>query len=180
MYEKFVVENISSSGIKEKIEVDISMQYTDTYDEKIVSFVNNVKTIDGGSHEVGFKTALTRVFNDYAKTNGFVKGNAVGAYMLGGICFIMLGFTSGLLSGCLNVTFVKAVDHDYLARIGAVFNAIAVASAPVATFIVGILAVSLSVAKIVFGFGIFGTLMFIGLFFFRNQKSQVGVVENET
>ena len=33
-----------------------------------------VKTIDGGSHESGFKTALTRVFNDYAKTNGFVKG----------------------------------------------------------------------------------------------------------
>ena len=66
---------LSFSGTKEKIEVDISMQYTDTYDEKIVSFVNNVKTIDGGSHEVGFKTALTRVFNDYAKSNGFVKGN---------------------------------------------------------------------------------------------------------
>ena len=67
---------LSFSGIKEKIEVDISMQYTDTYEEKIVSFVNNVKTIDGGSHEVGFKTALTRVFNDYAKANNFVKGNA--------------------------------------------------------------------------------------------------------
>ena len=63
-------------GEKDKIDVEISLQYTDTYDEKIVSFVNNVKTIDGGSHEVGFKTALTRVFNDYAKTNGFVKGNA--------------------------------------------------------------------------------------------------------
>ena len=100
--------------------------------------------------------------------------------MLGGICFIMLGFTSGLLSGCLNVTFVKAVDHDYLARIGAVFNAIAVASAPVATFGVGILAVSLSVSKIVFIFGILGTLMFIGLFFFQNQKSPGGVIENET
>ena len=50
------------------------MQYTDTYNENIVSFVNNVKTIDGGSHEVGFKTALTKVFNDYAKSNGFIKG----------------------------------------------------------------------------------------------------------
>ena len=67
---------LSFQGEKDKIDVDISLQYTDTYDEKIVSFVNNVKTIDGGSHEVGFKTALTRVFNDYAKTNGFVKGNA--------------------------------------------------------------------------------------------------------
>ena len=67
---------LSFEGEKDKIEVEISLQYTDTYEEKIVSFVNNVKTIDGGSHEVGFKTALTRVFNDYAKTNGFVKGNA--------------------------------------------------------------------------------------------------------
>lgn len=65
---------LSIGGIKDKIEVEISMQYTDTYSENIVSFVNNVKTIDGGSHEVGFKTALTRVFNDYAKSNGFIKG----------------------------------------------------------------------------------------------------------
>ena len=65
---------LSISGLKDKIEVDISMQYTDTYNENIVSFVNNVKTVDGGSHEVGFKTALTRCFNDYAKTNGFIKG----------------------------------------------------------------------------------------------------------
>lgn len=65
---------LSFGGQKEKIEVDIAMQYTDTYSENIVSFVNNVKTIDGGTHEVGFKTALTKVFNDYAKSNGFVKG----------------------------------------------------------------------------------------------------------
>ena len=65
---------LSITGEKEHIEVDIAMQYTDTYNENIVSFVNNVKTIDGGSHEVGFKTALTKVFNDYAKSNGFIKG----------------------------------------------------------------------------------------------------------
>ena len=64
---------LTFEGNKDKIEVEVSMQYTDTYNEKIVSFVNNVKTIDGGSHEVGFKSALTRVFNDYAKANGFVK-----------------------------------------------------------------------------------------------------------
>ena len=64
---------ISFEGMKDKIEVDIALQYTDTYQENIVSFVNNVKTPDGGSHEVGFKTALTRVFNDYAKNNGYVK-----------------------------------------------------------------------------------------------------------
>ena len=51
------------------------MQYTESYNENIVSFVNNVKTIDGGSHEVGFKTALTKVFNEYAKNNNLFKGN---------------------------------------------------------------------------------------------------------
>ena len=51
----------------------IAFQYTDTYSENIISFVNNVKTNDGGTHEVGFKTALTRVFNDYAKSNNFLK-----------------------------------------------------------------------------------------------------------
>ena len=64
---------INFEGIKDRIEVDIAMQYTDSYQESIVSFVNNVKTIDGGTHEVGFKTALTRVFNDYAKKNGYIK-----------------------------------------------------------------------------------------------------------
>ena len=61
------------NGEKDKIEVSVAFQYTETYNEKLVSFVNNVKTIDGGTHEVGFKTALTRVFNDYAKTNGYLK-----------------------------------------------------------------------------------------------------------
>ncbi len=63
----------SFKGSKNGIEVDIAFQYTDSYNENIISFVNNVKTVDGGSHEVGFRTALTRVFNDYAKTNGFFK-----------------------------------------------------------------------------------------------------------
>lgn len=61
------------NGEKDKIEVSVAFQYTETYNEKLISFVNNVKTIDGGTHEVGFKTALTRVFNDYAKTNGYLK-----------------------------------------------------------------------------------------------------------
>ena len=60
-------------GTKDGIVVDIAFQYTDSYNENIVSFVNNVKTVDGGSHEVGFKSALTRIYNDYAKTNGFLK-----------------------------------------------------------------------------------------------------------
>lgn len=60
-------------GNKEGIQVELAFQYTDTYSENIVSFVNNVKTSDGGSHEVGLKTALTRVFNDYARENSYLK-----------------------------------------------------------------------------------------------------------
>ncbi len=64
---------VSFSGIKDNIKVDVAFQYTDTYSENLISFVNNVKTSDGGTHEVGFKIALTRVFNDYARNNGYLK-----------------------------------------------------------------------------------------------------------
>ena len=66
---------INFSGEKNGILVDIAMQYTDTYNENIMSFVNNVKTIDGGTHEVGFKTGLTKAFNEYVKKNNLLKGN---------------------------------------------------------------------------------------------------------
>ncbi len=65
---------IHFDNTKNEIEVDIAMQYTDSYNEQILSFVNNVKTSDGGTHEVGFKTGLTKAFNDYAKNNGILKG----------------------------------------------------------------------------------------------------------
>ena len=64
---------VGFSGVKDGMNIDIAFQYTETYNETIESFVNNVKTVDGGSHEIGFKTALTKVFNDYAKSNGFLK-----------------------------------------------------------------------------------------------------------
>ena len=61
------------SGTKNDIEVEIAMQYTTNYSENIISFVNNVKTVDGGTHELGFKTALTRILNEYAKKNNILK-----------------------------------------------------------------------------------------------------------
>ena len=61
-------------GEKNGIVVDIAMQYNTDYNEHILSFVNNVKTPDGGSHEVGFKTALTKVFNEYIKEFNLLKG----------------------------------------------------------------------------------------------------------
>ena len=61
------------SGEKDKVNVSVALQYTDSYSENIISFVNNVKTSDGGSHEVGFKTAITKVLNDYARSNELLK-----------------------------------------------------------------------------------------------------------
>ncbi|MDD6323154.1 MAG: DNA topoisomerase IV subunit B [Bacilli bacterium] len=61
------------NSIKDGINVEVAFQYTESYSENIISFVNNVKTSDGGTHEVGFKTAITRVFNDYARNNGYLK-----------------------------------------------------------------------------------------------------------
>ncbi len=53
--------------------VQISMQYTDAYYETIVSFANDIKTTEGGMHETGFKSALTKVLNDYARSHNFLK-----------------------------------------------------------------------------------------------------------
>jgi len=64
---------VQIEGIKDKINVEVAFQYTEAYSENVISFVNNVKTNDGGTHEIGFKTALTRVFNDYARSNGYLK-----------------------------------------------------------------------------------------------------------
>ena len=68
---------IFTEGDKDKVIVEIAIQYTDSYNENIFSFVNNINTIEGGTHLVGFKTALTRVINDYAKKAGLIKDNDV-------------------------------------------------------------------------------------------------------
>jgi DNA gyrase subunit B len=57
----------------ESMEMEISLQYTDTYSDSIYSFVNDIKTVEGGTHVAGFRTALTRAVNDYAKSMKFVK-----------------------------------------------------------------------------------------------------------
>ena len=60
---------------KDHIAIEIGMQYTDSYAESIYSFANNINTVEGGTHLVGFRAALTRTINDYAKKYGFMKGN---------------------------------------------------------------------------------------------------------
>ena len=73
-YEKETInEIINIEGINNEIEVDVAMQFTTGYQENTLSFVNLVRTSDGGSHETGFKTALTRTFNEYARKYGLLK-----------------------------------------------------------------------------------------------------------
>ncbi|NLN82629.1 MAG: DNA topoisomerase (ATP-hydrolyzing) subunit B [Clostridiales bacterium] len=54
---------------------EVAMQYNDSYNENIVSFANNIHTVDGGTHETSFKTAITRIFNDYARKHNLLKEN---------------------------------------------------------------------------------------------------------
>lgn len=62
-------------GSREMIQVEIALQYNDSYTENIFSFANNINTHEGGTHESGFKSALTRIINDYARKNGMIKDN---------------------------------------------------------------------------------------------------------
>ena len=68
-------EPIYVEGKKEDYSVEIAIQYNDGYTENIFSFANNIDTVEGGTHLAGFKSALTRVFNDYARKFGILKEN---------------------------------------------------------------------------------------------------------
>jgi DNA gyrase subunit B len=82
-YVEFLNENkdsifetpIYTDGEMDGITVEVAMQYTTSYHENVVSFANNIHTHEGGTHEQGFRTALTRVINDYAKKNKILKEN---------------------------------------------------------------------------------------------------------
>lgn len=66
-------EPIIFEGEEDGIKVEIAMQHTDSYAESVFSFVNNISTTEGGTHEIGFKSGLTRVMNDLARKNGNLK-----------------------------------------------------------------------------------------------------------
>ena len=66
-------DNLYFENLVDQINVEIALQYNEGYSENILSFVNNVKTSDGGTHETGFKTGLTKVINDYAKEKKLIK-----------------------------------------------------------------------------------------------------------
>lgn len=62
-------------GSKDHIQVEVALQYNDSYSENIYSFANNINTHEGGTHESGFKSALTRIINDYARKSNLIKDN---------------------------------------------------------------------------------------------------------
>lgn len=62
-------------GSRDHIQVEVALQYNETYTENIYSFANNINTHEGGTHESGFKSALTRIINDYARKAGVIKDN---------------------------------------------------------------------------------------------------------
>ncbi|EIJ80140.1 DNA gyrase subunit B [Bacillus methanolicus PB1] len=68
-------EPIYMEGEKDGITVEVALQYNDGFSSNIYSFANNIHTYEGGTHESGFKTALTRVINDYARKHGIFKEN---------------------------------------------------------------------------------------------------------
>jgi len=68
-------EPVFVEGEKDGISIEIALQYNDSYTSNIYSFANNIHTYEGGTHESGFKTALTRIINDYARKNNIFKDN---------------------------------------------------------------------------------------------------------
>ena len=66
---------ISIDNTRDDVVVDVALQYNDSYSETILSFVNNINTVDGGTHLSGFRTALTRTLNDYGRKAGILKEN---------------------------------------------------------------------------------------------------------
>lgn len=113
-------------GEKGTTKVEIAMQYTESYNETIVSFTNNIKTVDGGTHVVGFKSALTRALNDYARNKNILKekdDNLSGDDVREGITAVVSvklnnpqfeGQTKGKLGNSEARTVVDSVVYEHL------------------------------------------------------------------
>ncbi|HXY47196.1 MAG TPA: DNA topoisomerase (ATP-hydrolyzing) subunit B [Thermoplasmata archaeon] len=69
---------ISLHAKRDTTDIEVALQYNDGYNETSLAFVNNINTVDGGTHVIGFRAALTRTLNDYARNRGFIKGDREG------------------------------------------------------------------------------------------------------
>jgi DNA gyrase subunit B len=111
-------------GEKDEVIVEIAMQYNDSYSDNIASYVNNIRTIEGGFHEIGFKTALTRVINNYARKIGMLKeksGNLSGDDIREGLAAVISVKVrepqfEGQTKTKLGNTEVKGITDEILAR----------------------------------------------------------------
>jgi DNA gyrase subunit B len=88
-------------SIRENVDVEVALQYNDSYQENIFSFVNNIPTTEGGTHLSGFKTALTRTLNNYAQKNSLVKNGSM----------VLTG--DDVREGLTSVISVKAPDPQF-------------------------------------------------------------------
>jgi DNA gyrase subunit B len=75
LHEDIIYFDVERTDAESAAEVEIAMQYTDRFNENIFTYANNINTVDGGEHLTGFRSSLTRVFNEYAKKNNFLKEN---------------------------------------------------------------------------------------------------------
>ncbi|MGM9926370.1 MAG: DNA topoisomerase IV subunit B [Bacillus sp. (in: firmicutes)] len=120
---------VSFEGEQNGIEVDFAFQFNDGFSENMLSFVNNVRTKDGGTHEVGAKTAMTRVFNEFARKAGLLKEkdkNLEGTDIREGLAAVISvrvpeellqfeGQTKGKLGTSIARSCVDSVVSEYLA-----------------------------------------------------------------
>ena len=113
-------------GKKGDVSCEIALQYNNTYNETLITFANNIHTIEGGTHETGFKNSLTKILNDYARKYGFLKAddkNLSGEDFREGICAIVSvklpeaqfeGQTKSKLGNADIKPFVESVMHEKL------------------------------------------------------------------
>ena len=119
---------IYMSAEKDNLVAEVAMQYNESYNESLLTFANNINTIEGGTHEIGFKTAITKVLNDYARKNNLIKEsekNLSGEDVREGLCAIVSvkltdaqfeGQTKGKLGNSEMRSFVYSMVTDKLAE----------------------------------------------------------------
>ena len=119
---------IYMSASRDDLVAEVAMQYNESYNETLLTFANNINTIEGGTHEIGFKTAITKVLNDYARKNGILKDsekNLSGEDVREGLCAIVSvkltnaqfeGQTKGKLGNSEMRTFVYSMVTEKLAE----------------------------------------------------------------
>lgn len=122
----FEAERESDHGTGEMYSVEVAIQYTASFSENIFTYANNINTVDGGTHLIGFKSSLTRIFNDYARRNGILKekdANLEGDDVREGITSIISvkltnpqfeGQTKGKLGNSEMRGFVEAATNENL------------------------------------------------------------------